>query len=63
MEEGTKWQNNNNWGNLYVTTLATYEGNANLQNALIHSDNIYFAKSSFKDWKNKFEKGIRRIWI
>ena len=55
---GTKWQNNNNWGNLYVTTLATYEGNANLQNALIHSDNIYFAKAALKIGKTNLKKGL-----
>lgn len=45
---GTKWQNDSSWGDLYITTLSTYNGPANLKNALIHSDNIYFAKAALK---------------
>lgn len=45
---GTKWQNNNSWGDFYITTLSTYSEPANLRNALIHSDNIYFAKAALK---------------
>lgn len=45
---GTKWQNDSSWGDLYITTLSTYSGPANLKNALIHSDNIYFAKAALK---------------
>lgn len=45
---GTKWQNDSSWGDFYITTLSTYSGPANLKNALIHSDNIYFAKAALK---------------
>lgn len=45
---GTKWQNDSSWGDFYITTLSTYNGHANLKNALIHSDNIYFAKAALK---------------
>lgn len=45
---GTKWQNDSSWGDFYITTLSTYSGPANLRNALIHSDNIYFAKAALK---------------
>lgn len=45
---GTKWQNDSSWGDFYTTTLSTYNGPANLKNALIHSDNIYFAKAALK---------------
>ena len=45
---GTKWQNDSSWGDFYITTLSTYNGPANLKNALIHSDNIYFAKAALK---------------
>ena len=38
--------------------MATYEGNANLQNALIHSDNIYFAKAALKIGKTNLQKGL-----
>lgn len=43
-----KWQNDSSWNDLYVTTLETYEGDSNLENALIYSDNIYFAKAALK---------------
>ena len=45
---GTKWQNDSSWGDFYITTLSTYNGPANLKNALIHSDNIYSAKAALK---------------
>ena len=45
---GTKWQNNSSWGDFYITTLSTYSEPTNLKNALIHSDNIYFAKAALK---------------
>ena len=55
---GTKWQNDTSWGDLYVTTLETYSGPANLQNALKYSDNIYFAKAALKIGKNNLQKGL-----
>lgn len=42
--EGLKWQANESWGNYYVTTLKAYEP-VTLANALLYSDNIYFAKT------------------
>ena len=55
---GTKWQNDSSWGDLYVTTLETYSGPANLQNALKYSDNIYFAKAALKIGRNNLKKGL-----
>lgn len=43
-KSGLSWQKDASWGDYKVTTLETYGGAANLENALIHSDNIYFAK-------------------
>ena len=45
---GTSWQKDSSWGTYNVTTLTTYSGSANLANALIYSDNIYFAKTALK---------------
>ena len=45
---GSSWQKDESWGTYRVTTLAQYSGKANLQNALIYSDNIYFAKAALK---------------
>lgn len=43
-KSGLSWQKDASWGGYKVTTLEEYEGSANLENALIYSDNIYFAK-------------------
>lgn len=43
---GLKWQKDTSWGNYYVTTLTDYGPEVNLANALIYSDNIYFARSA-----------------
>lgn len=44
---GFSWQKDSSWGSYYVTTLHTYEPVV-LENALIYSDNIYFAKAALK---------------
>ena len=58
---GTKWQNNSSWGDFYITTLSTYYGAANLRNALIYSDNIYFAKAALKIGSDKFISSLKNI--
>ena len=45
---GLAWQKDESWGNYKVTTLHEYSGGAVLKNALIYSDNIYFAKAALK---------------
>lgn len=45
--EGLSWQKDSSWGSYYVTTLHAYEP-VILKNALIYSDNIYFAKAALK---------------
>ena len=44
---GLSWQKDASWGSYYVTTLHAYEP-VILENALIYSDNIYFAKATLK---------------
>ena len=56
---GTSWQKNESWGDYYITTLATYNEPANLQNALINSDNIFFAKTALKIGSEKLEKSLK----
>ena len=58
---GTKWQASKNWRDFYVTTLTTYSGPANLQNALIYSDNIYFAKAGIKIGKQNFMNQLNAL--
>ena len=48
---GKRWQKNKSWGGYYVTTLHDYSGH-NVTNALIYSDNIYFAKAALKIGKD-----------
>ena len=57
-DSGKRWQNSEEWKDLYVTTLTDYSGPANLKNALIYSDNIYFAKAALKIGKNNLQKGL-----
>ncbi len=45
--EGLSWQKDASWGSYHVTTLHEYAP-AVLENALIYSDNIYFAKAALK---------------
>lgn len=45
---GLSWQKDSSWGDYYVTTLHEYSGAANLRNALVYSDNIYFAKAALQ---------------
>ena len=45
--EGLSWQKDPSWGSYHITTLHTYEPVV-MENALIYSDNIYFAKAALK---------------
>lgn len=58
---GTSWQNSESWGDYMVTTLTTYSGAANLRNALIYSDNIYFAKAALRIGGDTFAEQLLKI--
>ena len=58
---GLKWQKDSSWGDFYITTLTTYSGETNLENALIYSDNIYFAKAALKIGKEKLENSLDEL--
>lgn len=45
---GLSWQKSASWGNVFITTLTQYNGPKNIKNALIHSDNIFFAQASMQ---------------
>ncbi len=57
----TKWQKDSSWGDFYISTLTTYSGEQNLQNALIYSDNIYFAKAALKIGIDNFVKNLKEL--
>ena len=58
---GLSWQKDSSWGDYKVTTLTTYSGPANLRNALVYSDNIYFAKAALKIGSNNFAEQLLKI--
>lgn len=58
--EGLSWQKDTSWGSYYVTTLHAYEP-VILENALIYSDNIYFAKAALKIGADNMEQYLTRL--
>lgn len=55
--EGLSWQKDKSWGSYHVTTLHAYDP-VILENALIYSDNIYFAKASLKIGSEQMENSL-----
>lgn len=58
---GLAWQKDNSWKDHNVTTLKAYSGSKNLRNALIYSDNIYFAQATLKIGEKAFREGLDRL--
>ncbi len=58
--EGLSWQKDKSWGTYHVTTLHTYQPVV-LENALIYSDNIYFAKAALKIGAEEMEQALSGI--
>ncbi len=58
---GLSWQKDSSWGNYMITTLTPYNETANMRNALIRSDNIYFAKAALKIGYDAFMKGLNKL--
>ena len=54
---GLSWQKDASWWSYYVTTLHAYEP-VILENALIYSDNIYFAKAALKIGSEEMESSL-----
>lgn len=57
---GLKWQQDESWGSYYVTTLHETDP-ATLENALIYSDNIYFAKAALKIGKDNLKQSLDQL--
>ena len=57
---GKTWKKDG-WNNFSITTLKTYSEAANVTNALVYSDNIYFAKAAIKIGKTAFADGLKRL--
>lgn len=56
-----KWQKDKSWGDYFVKTTKAYSGGATLKNALIYSDNTFFAKLALQIGKDTYSKGLQSI--
>lgn len=59
-DEGLSWQKDGSWGNYFVTTLHNYRP-VILENAMIYSDNIYFAKSALRIGSERLEQELDKL--
>ncbi|WP_239257147.1 penicillin-binding protein PBP4(5) [Listeria ilorinensis] len=58
--EGLQWQKDSSWGNYFVTRV--HEKNpVNMVDALVYSDNIYFAQEGLEIGKDKLEAGLKKF--
>ncbi|MFG6384771.1 MAG: penicillin-binding transpeptidase domain-containing protein [Lachnospiraceae bacterium] len=58
--DGLSWQKDTSWGSYHVTTLHVYEPVV-LENALMCSDNIYFAKAALKIGTEKMKESLLKL--
>ncbi len=58
---GRSWQKDASWGLYKVTTMKDYGDQVTLQNALLYSDNIYFAKAALKIGADILSKQLLHI--
>ena len=58
---GLSWQKDSSWGNYNITTLTAYSGEKNIKNALIHSDNIFFAQSALQIGKDTLSENLNKL--
>lgn len=58
---GLKWQKSSSWGDIYITTLTAYSGTKNIRNALIHSDNIFFAQAAMQIGSATFCEELKKL--
>lgn len=55
-----QWQKDKSWGNYYVTRVHGGSQPVNLANALLYSDNIYFAQTALDLGKDKFTTELKK---
>lgn len=58
---GKSWQKDSSWGDYQITTLTDYGQNVNLENALVFSDNIFFARVALNMGKDTFAENLKKI--
>ncbi|MBV7276822.1 penicillin-binding transpeptidase domain-containing protein [Clostridium sp. PL3] len=60
---GLKWQKNKSWGNYFITRVEDYGQPTNLINALVHSDNIYFAQAALDIGKDTLQTELKEFGL
>lgn len=61
--QGLSWQKDSSWGNYNVTRVHSYTGESNLKNALIYSDNIYFAQAALDIGADLFKEKLEGFGV
>ncbi|NPC92310.1 penicillin-binding transpeptidase domain-containing protein [Bacillus sp. WMMC1349] len=56
---GKEWQKDASWGGYKVTRVSERLSKVNLENALITSDNIYFAQTAIDTGADRFTEGLK----
>ncbi|MFC0906773.1 penicillin-binding transpeptidase domain-containing protein [Clostridium sp. MT-14] len=60
---GLKWRKDSSWGGYYITRVEDYGQPSDLLNALVHSDNIYFAQAALDIGKENMENQLKNFGI
>lgn len=58
---GLKWQKDNSWGDYFVTRVSDSVTTVNMEDALVHSDNIYFSMETLELGEEKFSTGLEKF--
>ncbi|WP_273853024.1 penicillin-binding transpeptidase domain-containing protein [Guptibacillus spartinae] len=61
--DGLKWGADSSWGGYKVTRVKPADPEVTLEEALMHSDNIYFARKALNLGAEKFQKGLESFQI
>jgi penicillin-binding protein 3 len=56
---GKQWQKDSSWGSYYVTRVTDPNAPVTLADALLYSDNIYFAQTALDLGRGTFEQGLK----
>lgn len=59
--KGKSWQKDSSWGKYFITRVSTKVEHVNLENALIYSDNIYFAQLALDIGADAFSNGLKKF--
>ncbi|WP_243292641.1 penicillin-binding transpeptidase domain-containing protein [Bacillus sp. FJAT-47783] len=58
---GKTWKKDSSWGGYAVTRVSETDSRVNLEDALVRSDNIYFARKALEMGADTFEKGLEKL--